>query len=127
MEENKEQVQDTTVGVVAYITLIGFIVAIVLNGNKSGDEKKFGAFHLRQALGLIIFAVGSYIAILILSAILVAISWKLLTIISIFSLLLWLSILGLMIVGIINASNKTTKELPVIGGMVNKMFGTAFD
>ncbi len=127
MEENKEQLQDATVGIVAYITLIGFIIAIVLNGNKSGDEKKFGAHHLRQALGLIIFAVGGYIVLMILSAILIAISWKLLTVISIFSLLLWLSILGLMIVGIINASNKTTKELPVIGSMVNKMFGTAFE
>lgn len=120
-------VEDKTVGIVAYITLIGFIIAIVLNANKQGDEKKFGSFHLRQALGLIIFAIGLYIALAIFSAILLAISWTLFSVVSLLGLVVWLAFLGLIIMGIVNAANGTLKELPVIGGMISKMLGKAFD
>lgn len=127
MEENKANVQDATVGIVAYITLIGFIIAIVLNGSKEGDEKKFGAFHLRQALGLIITSIGVYIVIMILTFLLLAISYKMIFLISIISMLLYLGILAFLIIGIINASNKTMKPLPVIGDMINKMLGSTFE
>ena len=127
MEENKTNVQDATVGIVAYITLIGFIIAIVLNGSKEGDEKKFGAFHLRQALGLIITSIGVYIVIMILTFLLLAISYKMIFLISIISMLLYLGILAFLIIGIINASNKTMKPLPLIGDMINKTLGTTFE
>ena len=40
-----------TVAIVAYLSLIGFVVALVLhNQNKSA----LGAYHLRQALGLVV-------------------------------------------------------------------------
>jgi uncharacterized membrane protein (UPF0182 family) len=120
-------VEDKTVGIVAYITLIGFIISIVLNSNKQGDEKKFGAFHLRQALGLIICAIGIYIAFAIFSAIILAVSWKLFTVVSLLSLVIWFGFLALIIIGIINAANGTTKELPVIGALITKMLGKAFD
>ncbi len=40
--------EDKTVAIVAYLTLIGFIIAIILNGQK---KTALGAFHLRQMLG----------------------------------------------------------------------------
>ena len=46
--------EDKTVAILAYITLIGFIIAIVLHGQK---KTALGAFHLRQMLG--IFLTGS--------------------------------------------------------------------
>lgn len=125
--EEKANINDNTVGVVAYITLIGFIIAIVLNSNKEGEEKKFGAFHLRQALGLIIFAVGLYIVFFILTMLLISVSISMLGIISILSLLMWLGILALLILGIVNAANKTYKEVPVIGKFSSKMLGAAFE
>lgn len=127
MEQEKANISDSTVGVVAYITLIGFIIAIVLNGSKEGEEKKFGAFHLRQALGLIIFAVGIYVVMLLLTTILISISWALLAIVSFISMIVWLGLLALIIMGIINAANKTYKEVPVIGKFSSKILGNTFE
>lgn len=127
MEQEKANISDSTVGVVAYITLIGFIVAIILNGSKEGEEKKFGAFHLRQALGLIIFAVGIYVVMLLLTTILISISWALLAIVSFISMIVWLGLLALIIMGIINAANKTYKEVPVIGKFSSKILGNTFE
>jgi uncharacterized membrane protein len=118
---------DNTIGILAYCTLIGFIIGIVLNGSKEGEEKKFGAFHLRQALGLIIVAVGAYIANMIITMIIMSISWKLASIVLMFSGVIGLGVLGLVIMGIVNAVNKTKEPLPVIGEPFNKMLGTTFE
>lgn len=126
--EEKANINDNTVGVVAYITLIGFIIAIVLNSNKeAGEEKKFGAFHLRQALGLIIFAVGTYIIFAMLTMLLITISLGLAGIVGILSMLIMFGFLALLIMGIINAANKTYKEVPVIGKFSSKILGAAFE
>lgn len=128
MEDNRQaEIQDSTVGVLAYITLIGFIVAIVLNGSKEGEERKFGAFHLRQALGLILFAIGISIAVGILTFILGIISWMLVAVVSFLSLIIWLGFLAFIIIGIINAANKTYKPVPVIGRFSEKLLGKAFE
>jgi uncharacterized membrane protein len=121
------QIEDKTVGILAYVTLIGFIIALVLNQNKTGEEKRFGAFHLRQALGLIIVAVGIFIVVAILTYILGMISFGLLAIVSLLSTLIWLGFLALIILGIVNAANGTFKEIPVIGSISTKMLGKAFE
>ena len=43
--------EDKMVAIVAYLTLIGFIVAIIIHMNK---KTKLGAFHLRQMLGFVL-------------------------------------------------------------------------
>ena len=125
--EEKANINDNTVGVIAYITLIGFIIAIVLNSNKEGEEKKFGAFHIRQALGLIIFAVGTYILFAILTMLLITISFGLAGIVGILSMLIMFGFLALLIMGIVNAANKTYKEVPVIEKFSSKILGAAFE
>ena len=125
--EEKANINDNTVGVIAYITLIGFIIAIVLNSNKEGEEKKFGAFHIRQALGLIIFAVGTYILFAILTMLLITISFGLAGIVGILSMLIMFGFLALLIMGIVNAANKTYKEVLVIGKFSSKILGAAFE
>lgn len=110
--------EDKTVAIIAYITLIGFIVAIVMHGS---NKTKLGAYHLRQALGLVIFAIGSSIALMILGMI-PFVGF----IILIASPLIWIGILVLVILGIINASGGLEKPLPVIGGMSEKMLANAF-
>ncbi|MBP9068553.1 MAG: DUF4870 domain-containing protein [Bacteroidia bacterium] len=110
--------EDKTVAIIAYITLIGFIVAIVMHGS---NKTKLGAYHLRQALGLVIFAIGASIALMILGMI-PFVGF----IILIASPLLWIGILVLVIMGIINASGGLEKPLPVIGGMSEKMLASAF-
>ncbi len=124
---SNDPIADKTVGILAYVTLIGFIIALVLNQNKEGEEKRFGAFHLRQALGLIIFSIGIFIGFTILTTIVAMISFSLLAIFSLLSTLIWLGFLALLILGIVNAANGQFKEIPVSGGLSSKMLGKAFE
>ena len=119
---------DTSVGIIAYITLIGFIIALVLNNDKKGETRAFGAFHLRQSIGLMLTALVLMIGVMIISAILMIISFRLaISITGIIYPIFYLGILALVIIGIINAANGKKKELPVIGAFISKTFGRAFE
>lgn len=80
------------VGIVSYITFIGWIVALVLNSN---DKSEFGSFHIRQSLGLIIMGALSIIPFL---------GW----IIGIAAFILW-------IIGLIGAVQGQMKPVPIVG------------
>lgn len=128
MTEENNQKTDTTVGLVAYLTLIGFIIALVLNNDKKGEEKAFGAFHLRQSIGLMLTALALMIGMMILSMILFVISIKFgVMLTGILYPIIYLGILALVIIGIINAANGQKKELPVVGPFISKIFGKAFE
>lgn len=111
--------EDKTVAILAYLTLIGFIVAIVLHGQK---KTKLGAFHLRQMLGLTLTSVGLWIAFFII-AFIPLIGW----IISLCSIFVWLGLVVLWVFGLIAAINGQFKPLPLIGEMFQKWFPTAFE
>jgi uncharacterized membrane protein len=104
--------EDTTVAILSYITIIGFIVAIILHGQK---KTALGSYHLRQALGLFITAFAGGIVL----AIIPVIGWILLP-------FFWLAILVLAIMGIIAAVNGNQKPLPVLGAKYQQWFGGAF-
>ena len=108
--------EDKTVAIVAYLTLLGFIVAIIVHMNK---KTKLGAFHLRQTLGFFLtcIAVGMSEIILIFIPIL---GW-----LAIF--VLWISMLVLWVMGLIAAINGQTKPMPVVGPLYQKWFGNTFD
>lgn len=110
--------EDKTVAVLSYITLIGYIIAIIMHGS---NKTKLGAYHLRQATGLLLLGVAIWIAIIILAFI-----PFLGFIVVILSPLLWLGMLVLLILGIVNAANGQEKPLPVIGNFAAKTFGGAF-
>lgn len=110
--------EDKTPAILAYITLIGFIIAIVMH---SSNKTKLGAFHLRQALALIICAVALWFVTLIMMFI------PFINVIFVFlSPFVWLGVLVFVIMGIINASSGQEKPLPLIGGIPDKFFPTAF-
>jgi len=96
--------EDKTVAIVAYLTLIGLIAAMVINSNK---KTRLGAFHLRQSLGL--FLTG------------------LLMIIPLLNILIGICLLVFWIMGLVTAIKGEMKPLPLVGGMYQKWFGTAFD
>jgi len=104
--------EDKTVAIVAYLTLIGFIAAIIIHSNK---KTRLGAFHLRQMLGFIL----SWFAVIIL-IIIPIIGWILLPIFYIFMLVCW-------IMGLVAAINGQMKPMPVVGPLYQKWFGTIFD
>lgn len=99
-----------TVAVLSYCLLIGWIIGIALHQN---DKTKFGAFHLRQGLGLMIFWIGAAIAFFVLGWVL----WGLWLFIG----LVHLTGFVFAILGIINAANGKTTQLPLIGKFSEKM------
>jgi uncharacterized membrane protein len=104
--------EDKTVAIVAYLTLIGFLVAINIHSNK---KTKLGAFHLRQMLGFML----SWLAVVVL-IIIPFLGWILLPIVYLFLIVCW-------IMGLIAAINGQMKPMPVVGPLYQKWFGTTFD
>ncbi|OAM87934.1 hypothetical protein OH491_09135 [Termitidicoccus mucosus] len=111
--------EDKTVAIVAYLTLIGFIIAIILHGSK---KTRLGAFHLRQVLGIFVTGIVCMIPFMILSAIpVVGLVFALLT------PLLGLGLFVLWILGLIAAANGQLKPIPLTNTVVEKFFPKAFD
>jgi uncharacterized membrane protein len=108
-------VEDRTVAILSYITIIGFIIAIVMHGSK---KTQLGSFHLRQALGLFVTGVGFGLCVIILAFIPI-IGWLAI-------LLGWLSLLTLLIMGLIGAASGQQKPVPVMGVYYQKWFAGAF-
>ena len=119
MAENQTQTpppatggEDKVVAIVAYLTLIGFLVAIIIHMNK---KTKLGAFHLRQMLGFILTSFAVIVLVVI-----PIIGWLLIPVFYICMLVLW-------ILGLVAAINGQMKPMPVVGPLYQKWFGTTFD
>ena len=122
METNTNQPaqqEDKTAAILAYITLIGYIVAIVMHGN---NKTKIGSYHLKQATGLLLTGVALWFVIMII-AFLPFIGFTVLFL----SPVLWILMLVLVILGVINAANGAMKPLPFVGALFEKLFANAFN
>jgi uncharacterized membrane protein len=103
-----------TNAIIAYITPIGWLIAYLMHGNA---KTKFAAFHLRQALGLAI-----------VEGVLMALSVMFIFLFFSFPILFWglrfvnIGILGLAVMGIINAGNGKSIQLPLVGDFLDKTF-----
>ena len=110
--------EDTTVALLAYLTIIGFVVAIVLHSSK---KTALGAFHLRQTLGLFITALVIWIPCMIISMI---------PVVNLAMVFLGPAVMiGLFVVwimGFIAAINGQQKLMPVVGVHYQKWFANAF-
>lgn len=98
-----------TLSIVSYITLIGWVIAYIIGKDKADDLLKF---HLKQSLGLVIFSI---IWGFLLNIIITIFNLPIIGILGLVSLLL-------IIIGIINAANGIKKPLPVIGSMFEDKF-----
>ena len=99
-----------TLSIVSYITIIGWVIAYFVGKEKADDLLKY---HLKQGFGLFIFSFIWGILISILTGV---------TGIYFLSFLSYISLI-LMIIGIINAVNSVKKPLPIIGKMFENNFG----
>lgn len=102
--------------IVAYITLIGFIVAIILHGQK---KTQLGAYHLRQALGLLITGFALWIAGIILTVVTFGFGALLMPLVGILLLIA-------VIIGIVNAANGELKPNFLFGKQFEQWFKNAF-
>jgi len=89
-----------TRAIIAHITLIGWIIAVVQNNNDEKDE--FASFYIRQMLGLVLIGILSIIPFIGL-------------IFSLAALILWI----LSIIGAVNGEKKLT---PIVGEMFQDWF-----
>ena len=96
MEEKQDQ--SKLVAIISYITLIGWVIALVLNSN---NKTELGSFHIRQSL--IIMVTGLVLAWI------PVIGWVLGIVLFIF----W-------IMGLVSAVNETQKEVPIIGPLAQQ-------
>lgn len=90
-----------TISIIAHITLIGWIIALVMH---SSNKSSMGAFYLRQMLGLIALGVASSIIASALGMVGVVISWA----VSIASLIFW-------VMSLVGAINNEEKLVPIVG------------
>jgi len=87
------------VAIVSYITIIGWIIALVLNNPKS----EFASFHIRQVLGIFLLGI-------------------VLSIIPVVNLIAWVIPLVLWILGLISAIQGEKKLVPVVGAYFQDWF-----
>ena len=99
------------VAVLSYITLLGWIIALILNMQK---KQALASFHIRQSLMIIITA----IVVSILGTVLAFIP----VIGGIIGLVLWIGLLVLWVLGLVSAIKGTQKEVPVVGATGQKWF-----
>jgi len=109
METTTQNDPGKTVAIISYITIIGFIIAIVMH-NDNKNKSELGAFHIRQALGIFITGFSLMIISLIFANI-PGLNW----IIAILAQISYIGLFVFWILGLIAAVNAEKKALPLIG------------
>ncbi|OAB78139.1 DUF4870 domain-containing protein [Cochleicola gelatinilyticus] len=104
--ENQSVSEGKTIAIIAYLWVIGLIIAIVMNSSK---KNPFASFHIRQAIGIILLSVifniiFYYIYVPILP-------W-----------ILNLGVFVLWILGFIAAIQGEEKPVPVVGAQFQDWF-----
>lgn len=102
-----EMKEGKNTAVIAYCTLIGLIIAFVMNSNK---KNAFASFHIQQSLGLA------------LTALLLSIIGKVPYVGSLVQLLGLLVLCYMWIMGLMNAINGVEKSVPILGDTYKKLF-----
>ena len=111
MEKNQVNLGDVnqgkTVAIVAYLTIIGLIAALVMNNNQPSS---LGRFHIRQSIGITVLGIAI----------------GLLTYIpgvgGIISMVGGIILLLALVLGILSAVKAEEKGLPVVGGFFQSWF-----
>lgn len=97
---------DKTKSIVAHLTIIGWVIALILNQQEKGPNT---SFYLRQMLGLTIIAILGSLVFSILPVPFLGTAW------SILMLILW-------VLSLVWAIGGTQKPLPVVGDMFQQWF-----
>lgn len=99
--------QDKTIAIVAYLTVIGLVVALVMNNDK---KDPFSTYHIRQSLGIILTSIA-----LSLINVIPILGW-IVSLIGVFVLLyMW-------VIGLLNAINGRMKPVPILGEKYEEWF-----
>jgi uncharacterized membrane protein len=116
LPSNSDATDDKTTAIVSYLTLIGFVAAVLMHSTK---KTRLGAYHLRQSLGLMLTAIAVAFSVAIMAFIPI-IGW-------LAGLAAWLGLLALWVMGLLAAINGEEKPVPVLGDHFQKWFANAFN
>ncbi|MFT5847225.1 hypothetical protein [Psychroserpens sp.] len=106
--ENKSKDYSDILAIVAYITLIGTLIAFFMNREKRSPLVNF---HVRQALGLWLlqmllgYFIGAFDSLMISTS-------------------FWIFFIVLFIYGILGAVGKQMNEVPILGPYFQKLFSS---
>ncbi|MEO6003826.1 MAG: hypothetical protein ABIZ04_04735 [Opitutus sp.] len=106
---------DKTTAIVSYLTIIGFVAAVVLHSSK---KTSLATFHLRQSLGLMA-ASAAMIFVGMMLAFIPVLGWMA-------DFALWLGIMALWFMGLLSAIKGESKPLPIVGEHFQKWFAGMF-
>ncbi|WP_114491599.1 DUF4870 domain-containing protein [Candidatus Ulvibacter alkanivorans] len=108
--ENNTVEEGKTIAIISYITIIGLIIAFVMNNDKKND---FAAFHIRQSLGIALIGIVIWVLVSIIYAIVY---------IPILSWVLQLGVIVLWVLGLVAAVQGEKKAIPVVGEQFQQWF-----
>jgi uncharacterized membrane protein len=97
---------------VAYLTLIGWIIALVQYSNSS-EKSSLVLFHLRQMFGLMVLYAGVWVLMAVLSY--MPGSWALGWVLYVALFILWL-------LGLLGAVSGEEKPIPILGPLFQQWF-----
>ena len=105
-----------TVAILSYVTLIGFIVALVLNSDER-NKSALGVFHLRQALG--IFLTGFCLSLSnVIFVFIPFLGW----LINFAIIACMIALFVFWIMALVSAINGEKKAIPIVGDFYQKLF-----
>lgn len=94
------------IAIIAYITLIGWIIALVMHNN---NKTALGAYHIRQMLGIMLLGLVLSLLVNLLD-------------IYILGLIVQIGLLVLWILGLISAIQGEKKPVPLLGEQFQQWF-----
>lgn len=127
--QNKSQFSDEgkTVAIISYLTLIGFIIALIQHGS---NKTRLGAYHLRHVLGFILTGVGLSIFLWVLMLPMFSMNYRnaesYAAFIAVVSFLSFIGLLVCIFISFINAINGLEKPAPLVGKLFDKWFANIF-
>lgn len=95
-----------TIAIISYLTIIGTVIAFIMNQNK---QNSFASFHLRQSIGigLLSFAISFITRFTYFNWI---------------DNLMWLGIFAFWVIGLIGAAQGEERKIPLLGDQFQKWF-----
>lgn len=98
------------IGIISYLTLIGWVVALVMHQN---HKSSFGAFHIRQMLGVMITGVALSLVVQVIGFVTgsIFLAWS----VNILAIIIWL-------LGFLGAIQGEEREIPIIGSYFQDWF-----
>ncbi|SFH12545.1 DUF4870 domain-containing protein [Pedobacter insulae] len=108
IENTQNKIEEgKSIAIIAYLTLIGLIIAFVMNNDK---KNSFSTYHIRQSLGLMCTGFALFMVNFI-----PYLGW-------ILSLSATFVLVALWLMGLLNALNGKEQPIPVVGNLYNKWF-----